>query len=159
MTIVGSLRADLVAPLLHELGAQGRGGEIPIRGTSMSPTLLPGDRLRVVRATVDDVRVGDLVVSLGQTGLIAHRLVAWWRTRGEWQLLTKGDGALRLDPPVPGRYLVARAVARVRAGHIRSLEDARTRVLGRGRAVASLFAGLTVEVWDRARRFTRRCAG
>jgi hypothetical protein len=155
MTVVGSFRADLLAPLLQELSAQGRCGEIPIRGTSMSPTLLPGDRLRVIRATVDDVRVGDLVVWVGQAGPIAHRLVGWWKTRGEWQLLTKGDGALRLDPPVPGRCLVARAVARVRAGQVRRLDEVRVRLCGRGRAAASLFVGLIVEVWDRA----SRCAG
>ena len=155
MTVVGSFRADLLAPLLQELSAQGRCGEIPIRGTSMSPTLLPGDRLRVIRATADDVRVGDLVVWVGQAGPIAHRLVGWWKTRGEWQLLTKGDGALRLDPPVPGRCLVARAVARVRVGQVRRLDEVRVGLCGRGRAAASLFVGLIVEVWDRA----GRCVG
>jgi signal peptidase len=159
MTAAGSFRPELLAPLLQELGAQGRCGEIPIRGTSMSPTLLPGDRLRVVPATANDVRAGDLVIWVGQAGPIAHRLVGWWKTRAGWRLLTKGDHAPRLDPPVPGHCLVARAVARVRADEVQELDEARVRLCGRGRAAASLAVGIIVEVWDRARQATRRGAG
>lgn len=159
MTITRSFRPELMPPLLRELADQGDCGEIPVRGTSMAPTLHPGDRLRVVPATMDNVRVGDLVVCAGPGGPISHRLVGWWKTRAGWQLLTKGDSAPRLDAPAPGHCLVARVVARVRAGEVQPLDGGAMRLCGRARALVSLGAGITVEVWDRTRRVACRCAG
>lgn len=159
MTTATSFRPDLLAPLLRDLAAEDRCGEIPVRGTSMSPTLLPGDRLRVVPATMDDVRVGDLVVWVDQAGPIAHRLVGWWKTRMGWRFLTKGDRALRFDAPVPGHCLVARAVARVRAGDVQPLDGRPMRLRGRAQALVSLAAGIIVEVWDRTRRVAHRSVG
>jgi hypothetical protein len=159
MTTLEGFRPELLTPLLRDLAAEKVSGEIPVRGTSMRPTFLPGDRLRLVPATVADVRVGDLVVWMGQDGPIAHRLVGWWETRtGRW-MLTKGDGAPRLDPPIPGYCLVARAVAHVRAGQVRRLDDAAMRLCGRGRATVSLAVGIIVEVWDRGCRVARQWVG
>jgi hypothetical protein len=74
-------------------------------------------------------------------------------------MLTKGDGAPRLDPPLPPAELVGRAVALLRDGRMRRLDGAGMRLRGRGRAAVSLAAGLIRETWDRARCRLRPPAG
>lgn len=159
MTATRRLRPELLAPLLRTLVAQEISGEIRVRGTSMCPTLVPGDCLRVVAAMATDIRIGDVVIWMGGAGPVIHRLVGWWRTREGWRMLTKGDSCPRLDPPFPGHWLAARAVARVRGGEVQPLDGAWERLRGRGRAAASLTVGLIVEAWDRGRRLARRWAG
>ena len=155
MTDTEEFRPDLVAPLLRELAAAGATAELPVRGTSMRPILRDGDRVRVVPVTAADVRTGDVVVLAGSSGPVIHRLVGWWPARGAWRVLTKGDGAPRLDPPLRPDELAGRVVARVRDGRVRRLDGAGMRICGRCRAAVSLAAGLFLEAADRARRRAR----
>jgi hypothetical protein len=148
---IGS-RVDLLAVLLRELSHHGMEGELPVRGGSMRPTLREGDRVRLVPATASDVRVGDVVVRAGASGPIIHRLVGWWPSEGGSCILTKGDGAARLDPPGGRAEVVGRVVARVRDGRVRRLDRGGTRLCGRGRAAASLAEGLILELWSRGSR-------
>ncbi len=152
MSPVGRPRPEILDGLLQRVTAEGRVGEIPVRGSSMQPALQDGDRLWLVAATGKDVRVGDLIAQRGESGPIIHRLVGWWPTREGWCLLTKGDGLPRFDPPLLPERLVGRAVARVRAGEIERLDGLRIRCRERARAALSLLAGLRAEAWDRIRR-------
>lgn len=152
-------RPELLAPLLRDLAASDHLGEIPVRGTGMQPTLQDGDRVWLVAATGRDVRVGDLVAQRGESGPIVHRLVGWWPTREGWRLLTKGDGVPLFDPPLRADCLVGRVVARVRAAEVQRLDGEGNRLRSRGRALASLVAGLMAEAWIRVRRAERRRVG
>lgn len=152
-------RPELLAPILCDLARMQASGEVSVRGTSMRPTLFPGDRLRVVAATASDVRLGSVVIWRGAEGPTIHLLVGWWWTRDGWRMLTKGDGARRLDPPAPETCLVGVAVALVRAGQVRRLDGRCGRLCGLGRALASLAEGIIVEAWDRGRRAAARWAG
>jgi hypothetical protein len=145
-------RPDLLGPLLRDLSAEGRSVEIPVRGTSMHPLLQDGDRVQVVPATAADVRMGHVVVLAGSSGPIIHRLVGRWPGPAGPRLLTKGDGAPRLDPPASPDGLIGRVVARVRNGRVRRLDATAASVCGRCRALLSLGAGLVVDVLDRVRR-------
>jgi signal peptidase len=155
MAAVEDLRPDLLAPLVRDLAAEGRPAEIPVRGNSMRPMLREGDRVRLAPLTHAEARLGDVVLRVAPSGPIIHRVVGWWPSRNGWRLLTKGDGARRLDPPLPPEELAGRVVARVRGGSVRQLDGAGMRVRGRGRALVSLMTGLVVEAWDRARGRTR----
>jgi hypothetical protein len=156
MNANGRFRPELLAPLLADLDAQGKSGEIPVRGTSMVPSLLHGDRVRVVPAIAEEVRTGDIVVRLGETGPMIHRVVGWWWTRDGWRILTKGDGTRWFDSPLHPDHLVARVVARVRDDQIRQLEGMGARLRGRGRAAASFTLGMIWEAWDWGCRAARR---
>jgi hypothetical protein len=152
-------RPKLLAPLLVDLAGQERLGEMPVRGTSMCPSLLHGDRVRVVPTTVEEVRIGDMVVRLGEPGPMIHRVVGWWWTQDGWRILTKGDGARRFDPPVHPDQLVGRVVALVRDDKVRQLERIGARLRGRVRAGASFTVGAVWEAWDRGCRTARRWLG
>jgi hypothetical protein len=152
-------RPDLLAPLVRDLASAGRGAEIPVRGNSMHPTLGDGDRVQLIPGTATKLRVGDVVVLMEPAGPVIHRLVAWWPSRKGRSLLTKGDNAFRLDPPLRADLVVGRVVARVRDGRVRRLDGVGMRARGRGRALVSLMAGLAVEAWDRARGRARSSGG
>jgi hypothetical protein len=145
-------RPALLAILLRDLTADGKPVEIPVRGISMRPWLRDGDRVRLVPMTAEEMRVGDVVVRVNTAGPVIHRFVGRWPSRQGWRLLTKGDGAPRLDPPVRADELVGRVVARVREGRTQRLEGAGMRLRGRARAAVSLAAGLIHEAWHRTRR-------
>jgi signal peptidase len=144
-------RLDLVAPLVCDLLADGATPEMPVRGNSMRPVLRDGDRVRLVPMTHAGARLGDVVLRVEPSGPIVHRVVGWWPARGGWRLLTKGDGALRLDSPLPPAGLVGRVVARVRGNSVRQFEGPAMRLHAWSRAFRSLIVGLIVEAWDRAR--------
>lgn len=155
-------RPELLAPLLRDLAAKDTAGEIPVRGISMCPTLLDGDRARVTPARIEDLRVGDIVVRIEQAGPIIHRLVGWWPAGGGregWRILTKGDGSRWFDPPIPVEGVVARVIAIVRDDQVRRLDRPGMRIRGAGRAAASLLRGLLAEAWDRRRRAARLRVG
>ena len=144
------LRADLVAPLVRDLLADGASPEIPVRGNSMLPILRDGDQVRLAPVTHAKARLGDIVLRVDPSGPVIHRVVGWWPSRNGWRLLTKGDGTWRLDPPLPPQSLAGRVVARVRGTSVQRLDGTGMRIRAWSRAFWSLTAGLIVEVWDRA---------
>jgi signal peptidase len=151
VSVEHGLRLDLVAPLVCDLLAAGASPEVPVRGNSMRPMLRDGDRVRLAPLTHAGAQLGDVVLRVGPSGPIIHRVVGWWPSRDGWRLLTKGDGARRLDSPLPPAGLVGRVVARVRGNSVRQFEGPAMRLHAWSRAFRSLMAGLVVEAWDRAR--------
>jgi len=85
---------------------------IVVRGSSMEPLLVDGDRI-LVTATHDRApSVGEIVVYRQGPDLVAHRVVA---ARGQ-QLVTKGDAATRCDAPIGLASVLARVVETRRSG-------------------------------------------
>jgi signal peptidase I len=144
-------RPDLLAPLVRELLADGASPEIPVRGNSMRPILRDGDRVRLAPVTRAGPRLGDIVLRVESSGPIIHRVVGWWPSRNGWRVITKGDGARRLDPLLLPELMAGRVVARVRGNSVRQFEGPAMRLHAWVRALRSLMAGLVVEAWDRAR--------
>jgi signal peptidase I len=151
MVAAEEYRPELLKPLIAELAAGDIPSEIRVRGDSMRPTLEEGDRVRLVPATANELRVGDLVVWQGKGGPIMHRLVGWWPVGGR-RMLTMGDACRRLDPPASPDRMIGRVVERWRGDAVRRFDGRAARLAGRGRAACLLLTGLAVEAWDRVRR-------
>lgn len=85
-----------------------RGDEVwvVVTGSSMRPTLDPGDRV-LLGAAGSGVVVGDIVLAEIRGRPTLHRVIS----RCGGVLLTLGDGCLRADPPVQLSHVVARAEA------------------------------------------------
>ncbi len=98
---------------------------VPVQGTSMMPTLHPGDTCQV-RLGERDVRLGDIVVYRRGQGLVIHRVV--WR-RGDW-VWTRGDALIRPDPRVRRGSILGVVVTAERQGRVISLHAS-----GKGRYV------------------------
>jgi signal peptidase I len=92
-------------------------GEVRLRvfGTSMAPSLLPGDLVSIQRASIEDVSPGEIVLFLQKGRLFVHRVVQRNAPDagmgfGESRLITRGDRLLHEDPPVSASELLGRVV-------------------------------------------------
>jgi signal peptidase I len=101
------------------------GGRIRIRalGTSMLPTIFPGDILQIESTPQNELAVGDVVLVKREKRIVIHRLVSNESRR--W--VTRGDAVPQDDPPVVDEEFLGR-VRRIDRGN-RSIEP-RKRVQG-----------------------------
>lgn len=90
-----------------------RGGSVCIRaqGTSMLPTLWPGDLLTVESVVGENVRRNDIVLVLRDGRPVIHRIIKKWEGAG---LLTRGDAMPRHD--AGGGELLGRVAEITRIG-------------------------------------------
>jgi len=87
---LGLAAAFLIFPFVAYFGNE----IMVVTSTSMLPTLKPNDLIIVESATVDQIKVGDIITfdsHIEHWGIIAHRIVAVEDHDGEIQIRTKGD--------------------------------------------------------------------
>jgi len=92
-------------------------GEVRLRvyGTSMVPSILPGDLVLIQQATLNEISQGEIVLFLRTGRLFVHRVVsqsAKSTVEGieEAFLITRGDRLLEDDAPVCPSELLGRVV-------------------------------------------------
>jgi signal peptidase I len=93
-------------------------GEVRLRvfGTSMVPSILPGDLVSIHRASLNDISPGEVVLYLREGRLFVHRVVdrKVAPTAGnpeESCLITRGDRLRHDDPPISSTELLGRVVS------------------------------------------------
>jgi signal peptidase I len=88
-------------------------GEVRLRvfGTSMVPSILPGDLISVQRAGVSEIASGDVVLYSREGRLFAHRVVGCGGSADEALLITRGDRLRYNDPPVSSTELLGRVIS------------------------------------------------
>jgi hypothetical protein len=105
-------KVDLAAELLRH----GSSVLLKARGTSMLPSLWPGDLLTIQSVTLDEVVAGDIVLVLRDHRFFVHRLVGL-RLRQDCLLwVTRGDAMPHDDPPAAASEVLGR-VANIRRGN------------------------------------------
>ncbi|HOX04966.1 MAG TPA: S24 family peptidase [Planctomycetota bacterium] len=114
-----------------------------VLGTSMAPTIRPGDSV-VMRPLDGAPRVGDVVVYARGGRLWCHRVLLPGRAT-----ITKGDARGRPDPPVATADLIGRAIALQRGSRIIELH-------GLGSRLAGLALNLSAPAAALGRRLARR---
>jgi polysaccharide biosynthesis/export protein len=121
-------------PVLEALLQGGLDVSFPVRGDSMRPTLLPGDRI-VVAPCLGLPRPGEILVLRAEAGIVAHRLVTVVMENGRRLYRTQGDNEPGLDPGCRREDLLGRVVAFVRDGRTQTIDDS---ALARRRALFRL---------------------
>lgn len=96
-----SVEQVIAARVLDGTARLAGGIELPVAGSSMVPTLHPGDVARIVRRDDASYRTGEIVLFACNGAMILHRVVG--HTLGH--LVTRGDNRFAPDVPVP-RYAV-----------------------------------------------------
>jgi signal peptidase I len=96
------LKHDLAVELLRSCGQ----ARLPVNGSSMLPSLWPGDILEVRRQDVAKVVLGQVVVFERDARLVVHRVIRRVRRDGCTLLITRGDRCWRPDAPVSGKELL-----------------------------------------------------
>ena len=137
-------KLDLVAEILRRRGSI----RLKVLGTSMLPSLWPGDLLTIQGLAYDEAVPGDLVLVLRNNRFFVHRLIERQRGRDCLWWITKGDALRDCDPPAAASELLGR-VAGIRRGN-RSFVP-RPRVSQPHSALA-----WTLFRWDRLRNLTMR---
>jgi signal peptidase len=123
-------RVELSAEVLQ------RGGRLSVRvqGSSMLPSLFPGDLLTFRRCAPEEIVVGDIVLFVREGRCVVHRVAERMAGGAASRLRTRGDAAARCDAPLVENEILGRLAAVERKG--RRLPPPR---LG---PVRSLLAGL-----------------
>jgi len=150
MDYAGNVSGSPQAPLTGELGEPyqrlvcGLAGEVVrtfggvrlrVFGTSMVPSVLPGDLISVQKTGLADISPGEIVLFSQQGRLFAHRVVRRVRSVVNPYLITRGDRLGQDDPPVSSSELLGR-VSSIERGN-RQPESPSQRN-GRERVVARL---------------------
>lgn len=99
-----SLKCALAADVLRSFGEL----RLEVHGSSMLPSIRPGDILTVRQQEISDVRCGEVVLFAREGRLYAHRVVKKLEDRGGALLISRGDALLNEDLPVTAGELLGR---------------------------------------------------
>jgi len=83
-------------------------------GSSMIPTIFPGDILFVERAPLARLRPGHVVLASREDRFFAHRIVRLTALGGPPRVITRGDALLWDDPAFLGEEILGRVTTVVR---------------------------------------------
>jgi len=95
--LVEALKLDLAAEVLASFGQ----ARLPVTGSSMFPSMQPGDLLEI-RRSAGPIQTGDVVVFERHGRLVVHRVVG---QTGDL-LITRGDRVRYPDAPVPAAAIL-----------------------------------------------------
>ncbi|MGD0129267.1 MAG: S24/S26 family peptidase [Terriglobia bacterium] len=127
-------RNEVKGELFRETLKSSGQARLAVTGTSMLPSIWPGDALSVRRQKAEEIRPGDLVLYTREGQFVAHRVVeVRGRGQGAWDneettlsvspcpssgplLITRGDRLRKLDPPVTPQQLLGRVTGIERNG-------------------------------------------
>ena len=106
-----NLKYELTLDLLREH----RRCRLRVSGTSMLPTLWPGDAVSIESRSLSEMNVGDIVLYERCGRLFLHRLVALPEERFPGRIVTRGDSMPHADPAVRAEAVLG-VVVGVRRG-------------------------------------------
>jgi len=89
----------------------GRQARFVAHGDSMYPAIRDGEAVTVERCTIDELRVGDVVLARARRGLTAHRVIRIRRQCGTLRITTRGDNCFRSDAPFGAAELIGRVTS------------------------------------------------
>jgi Peptidase S24-like len=106
------VRLDLAAEVLRRFGEV----RFIARGSSMIPSIFPGDLLIVRSQRIADSCCGQIVLCLREGRFWAHRLIRKWRQGSGFVFATRGDALPQEDPAVGESQMLGRVTSIVRYG-------------------------------------------
>jgi signal peptidase I len=90
------LKFRLATTLLRSVGE----AKLSVAGSSMLPSLRPGDILEIQRVPDGDLSLGDIVVFARENRLVVHRITQLKREQDDVSVITRGDRSPKADAPV-----------------------------------------------------------
>jgi signal peptidase I len=113
---VGNASIELACGLAEEVVRTFGEVRLRVSGTSMVPSILPGDLVLIKKASLPDISAGEIVVYLRKGRFVVHRVVdrnaAGTVDRPEGpRLITRGDRLRQDDAPVSEQELLGRVVS------------------------------------------------
>ena len=105
-------RLDLAAEVLHRFGEV----RFIAHGSSMIPSIYPGDLLTVRSDSAADARRGEIVFFLLAGRPFIHRVMRKWPERNRVVFATRGDALPKEDPSIDASQLLGRVTHIQRRG-------------------------------------------
>jgi signal peptidase I len=102
-----TLACGLAAEIVRTFG----GVRLRVFGTSMVPSILPGDLISVQSANVLEISPGEIILYLRDGRLFVHRVVARAGGQDDPRLVTRGDRLSYNDPLVSSSELLGRVTS------------------------------------------------
>jgi len=103
-------RLSLASEILRKFGVL----RLAVYGSSMVPTIFPGEVVTVHRVAASEVQCGDVVLYARGGRVFAHRVVRKGGTPGRMAWVTRGDALSENDPLVSERELLGNVTTIVR---------------------------------------------
>jgi hypothetical protein len=113
------VRLGLAAEVLRRFGEV----RFVARGSSMVPSIYPGDLLIVRSQVIADARHGQIVLCLREGRFWAHRVMRKWQEGSRFVFATRGDALPHEDPSLDESQMLGHVASIVRYG--RPVEFAR----------------------------------
>jgi signal peptidase I len=112
----GNASAVLACGLVEEVVRTFGGVRLRVLGTSMVPSILPGDLVTIRQASLDEICPGEVILFSSKGRLFVHRVVdrkvtADPESSMEARLITRGDRLRHDDPPISSPDLLGRVVS------------------------------------------------
>ena len=107
-----SLKRELAAETLRQFSEL----RFVAHGTSMLPSIYPGDCLTITAFASSPPRRGDIVLCLRSGEFRVHRIVDILSDGSAALYITRGDALLANDPPISSAELLGRVSALFRSG-------------------------------------------
>jgi signal peptidase I len=105
-------KLGLAAEMLRNRGSV----RLELKGTSMLPSLWPGDLLTIECVAHDEIAPGDMVLVMRDNRFFVHRLIERREDQNCVSWITRGDAVPQNDPPVTASELLGQVVG-VRRGN------------------------------------------
>lgn len=102
------VKRDLTAEVIRQFGEV----RLKVTGTSMLPSLWPGDVITVRRQSAADLCLGQILLCYRNQAFVAHRLIA----KQDHLFSTRGDSLPYSDPPFRDEEVLGAVVSIVRGG-------------------------------------------
>jgi len=109
---VQQVQLEMAADLLR----RGERMSLCVRGSSMLPSLFPGDVLTFRQCSPSEIVVGDIVLFLREGRCFIHRVAERKAVGGDSRILTRGDALPACDAPVGETEVLGRLMAVERKG-------------------------------------------
>jgi len=116
-----------------------------LKGNSMYPTLKAGDVGLVEKCSIEDLKVGDILVYKTNNTLVGHRLVDISIANTEYILTTKGDKCYKSDIPFSSEALLGRINTFLRKERVKKTDSIRMKMLG---FIALHFSKQAIPIYD-----------
>ena len=104
------VKQSLAVEVLRRFGE----ARLRVTGSSMLPTVWPGDLVAVRRQGMGEIRRGHVVLFVRDGRFFAHRVVGKIRREDGTLLVTRGDRLKENDPPVSAAELLGRVTGVIR---------------------------------------------
>jgi signal peptidase I len=111
MSDMGNIPTKLACGLAGEVVRTFGKVRLRVFGTSMVPSILPGDLISVQRAGLSEISSGEIVLYAREGRLFAHRVVGRVGSHDDPRLITRGDRLSQNDFPVSTSEFLGRVTS------------------------------------------------